>query len=96
VTLETFLMQIVGLVRSELNPFSSQPNKGIKDMNTNASLMLVEEFSEQELELISGGQQRGRQEGLVNVQNVNVEVRDINVAVAVQALTSDSFLEIEQ
>ena len=59
-------------------------------MNKQADLLLVEEFSDQELEAISGGN------SLIEVSNiripvdVDVDVRDINVAV--QALTSDSFI----
>lgn len=58
-------------------------------MNKQADLLLVEEFSEQELEAISGGGN-----SLIEVSNiripVDVDVRDINVAV--QALTSNSFI----
>ena len=50
-------------------------------MNTQTELFLVEEFTEDELEAISGGQMP-KQEGLVNV---NVE--DVNVNVAVVALS---------
>lgn len=62
-------------------------------MNTKSSLLLIEEFSEQELEAISGGapSQTGTQRGgLVQVQNVavpvNVDVR--NIFVNVNALNS--------
>jgi len=50
-------------------------------MNKQADLLLVEEFSEQELEAISGGQQQ-KQDGLVNVA-----VQDVTVNVAVVALS---------
>jgi hypothetical protein len=51
------------------------------NMNKQADLLLVEEFSEQELEAISGGQQQ-KQDGLVNVA-----VQDVTVNVAVVALS---------
>ena len=60
-------------------------------MNKQADLLLVEEFSDQELEAISGGN------SLIEVSNnrvnipVNVDIRNINVAV--QALTSGSFIQ---
>ena len=50
-------------------------------MNKQADLLLVEEFSEQELEAISGGQEQ-KQDGLVNVA-----VQDVTVNVAVVALS---------
>jgi len=55
-------------------------------MNNQTELMLVE-LSEKELEAISGGGA-----SLIEVSNirVNVDIRDINVAV--QALTSNSFI----
>jgi len=61
-------------------------------MNKQADLLLVEEFSDQELEAISGGN------SLIEVSNnrvnipVNVDVDIRNINVAVQALTSDSFI----
>lgn len=55
-------------------------------MNTQENLLLVEEFSEQELEAISGG---AKQEGLVNVA-VEDSLNDVNIGVAAQALTANS------
>ena len=43
-------------------------------MNKQADLLLVEEFSEQELEAISGGKMDTRQAGLINVSDVTVNV----------------------
>jgi hypothetical protein len=43
-------------------------------MNKQADLLLVEEFSEQELEAISGGKMETRQQGLINVSDVTVNV----------------------
>jgi hypothetical protein len=51
-------------------------------MNKQADLLLVEEFSEQELEAISGGQQQQKQDGLVNVA-----VQDVTVNVAAVVLS---------
>jgi len=62
-------------------------------MNKQADLLLVEEFSDQELEAISGGN------SLIEVSNnrvnipVNVDVDIRNINVAVQALTSGSFIQ---
>jgi hypothetical protein len=43
-------------------------------MNKQADLLLVEEFSEQELEAISGGKMETQQKGLINVSDVTVNV----------------------
>jgi len=51
-------------------------------MNKQADLLLVEEFSDQELEAISGGQMQ-KQEGLVNIG-----LQDVTVNVAVVALNA--------
>jgi len=62
-------------------------------MNKQADLLLIEEFSDQELEAISGGN------SLIEVNNnrvnipVNVDVDIRNINVAVQALTSGSFIQ---
>ena len=54
-------------------------------MTKQTELMLVEELSEKELESISGGGA-----SLIEVSNIKVDVRDVNVGVAVQALTANS------
>ena len=60
-------------------------------MNKQADLLLVEEFSDQELEAISGGSLIEVNNNRVNIPvNVDVDIRNINVAV--QALTSGSFI----
>ena len=58
------------------------------NMNKQADLLLVEEFSEQELEAISGGKMT-TQEGLVNVS-------DVTVNVAVVALNSAPVMVSQQ
>jgi len=57
-------------------------------MTKQTKLMLVEEFSEKELEAISGG---AKQEGLVNVDvSGNEVIKNTNIGVAAQALTANS------
>jgi hypothetical protein len=60
-------------------------------MLTQTDLMLIEEFSEQELEAISGGGSLIEVSNIRIPVNVDVDIRDIKVAV--QALTSGSFIE---
>jgi bacteriocin-like protein len=58
-------------------------------MTKQTKLMLVEELSENELEAISGGRAT-----LIDASNLSVDVRDINVVVAAQALTSRSLQKV--
>ena len=59
-------------------------------MNKQSDLLLVEEFSEQELEAISGGKMT-KQEGLINVN-----VQDVTVNVALVALNSAPVMVSQQ
>ena len=60
-------------------------------MKTQTNLMLVEEFSDKELEAISGGARPTKQSGLVNVnvQDVSVDVAAVVLSRAVAISQND-------